>query len=245
MLVKPNTWVTVPSGRHEESIRAQMEHRWYELCREAGMSTLWSTSLFHMMEHFYKLPEGLRHYHTLEGHIYKLLLALDEFRKGNPFKPSCGWFAFIYALFMHDIFYVPGDKQNESKSGTLAATLLFGTHVERVSKDVAGLIEDSMRALPPHNYTQHADGPLLCDLDLVGFGSSYEDFMDDTTLIRKEFSFTTDEQFNQGRKNFFEEIYARGYIYHTSYFRELYEDQAKENIALYISDGRLVPVRGD
>lgn len=244
MLVEPNSWVTIPSGDYEVSPVAQMEHRWYELCREAGMSTLWSTSLFHMMERFYKLPEGLRHYHTFEGHIYRLLQALDEFRKDNPYKPSCGWFAFIYALFMHDIFYVPGDKQNEPESGNLASSLLFGTPMEGAGKDVRRLIEDTMRALPPYNYTTHPDGPLLCDLDLIGLGGSYEDFRDDTTLIRKEFSFATDEQFKKGRKDFFEQMYARGYIYHTSYFRDKYEDRAKENVALYISDGRFVPAKG-
>jgi predicted metal-dependent HD superfamily phosphohydrolase len=218
-----------------------LKDRWYKFCEQHEMTTTWATGVYYLMQKFYQLPEGLRHYHTWCGHIYDCLKELDEYRLHNPAGDDTYWFELEYSLVMHDIFYIAGISANESKSGALANLLLFGTKMSDSAALCGAIINDTAMALPPNNYTTFPISRVVCDIDLVGLGKSYEEFLHNGELVRKEFHFASDEDFDKGRKDFFENLYARGYVYRLPYFKELYEDQARENIMLYISNGRLVP----
>ena len=217
-----------------------LKERWYGFCSAHKLPTDWATGVYYLMQKFYRLPAGLRHYHTLEGHIFDCLKALDRFRKSVP-DYTDKWFSVEYAIWMHDIFYLAGIGMNESRSALLADTLLYPVYEKYDQGLTASIIVDTELGLPHLNITTTPESMLVCDIDLVGMGGSYEQFVLNGDLVRQEFAQFTDEEYAVGRKKFFEDFYSRGYVYRLPYFKTLYEKQTRENIMLYISNGRFVP----
>jgi predicted metal-dependent HD superfamily phosphohydrolase len=211
----------------------KLKERWYNFCSEHGLPPEWSTGVYYLMQKFYQLPLGLRHYHTLHGHIYDCLEELDKFKKEYPYFTD-EWFETEFVMWIHDIFYVALSDYNEAESANLGGSLVFGTpfSAQRIKYGVIA----TKTALPPRNYVHESEPELelICDLDLVGMGGSYEQFVDNGLLIRKEFAEVPDDAFAVGRKKFFEELYKRGYVYRLPYFKDRYEKRARENIKRFI-----------
>ena len=85
--------------------------------------------------------------------------------------------------------------------------------------------------------TKHPSKPVtedekaLIDIDLSILGSSEELYDEYTKQIRKEYSFVTKGLYTKGRGALLKEFLSKEYIYETDYFKDLFEERARENIA--------------
>lgn len=139
-----------------------------------------------------------------------------------------------FALWFHDIVYVPGNKYNEVISAAIAYTYaleLTGCTV------FAGKVRRLVEA------TQHdadagldADTQFLLDADLAILGYPWPQFAAYSDGIRREFFFLSDNAYRAGRRAVLQKFLNRPYIYHTEFFRAKYENCARANIARLLAD---------
>lgn len=165
-----------------------------------------------------------RYYHTLE-HIDKLLAVFEEFKDKIGEKD-----AVEFAIWYHDIIYVPGRTDNETESARLAEKRMreLGIEAERISKTVQ-LIE----ATKTHRLTAEVDnfdGQFFLDADLSILGADWENYLAYAKDIRKEFSFVDKDAYAAGRGAVIQEFLRRERIYLTDELSQKLEGQARENI---------------
>ncbi|NJN73962.1 MAG: N-methyl-D-aspartate receptor NMDAR2C subunit, partial [Limnothrix sp. RL_2_0] len=89
--------------------------------------------------------------------------------------------------------------------------------------------------------TQHhrADGDrdrqFLLDIDLAILGSTDDDFLRFDANIRREYLWVPAEIYHQKRLAVLTTFFERPHIYHTPYFRDKYESQARQNLTQAIA----------
>lgn len=213
-----------------------MQVRWYDLCEQYAFPQEWAVGVYYLMQKFYLLPEGARHYHTFEGHIYDCLSNYYDFVDQNPHYISHP-FETQYSIFMHDIICSPVLNLNEAKSAMLAKSLLTPVNLAK-NYIIEEAIIGTYTSLPPFNRKDFsAETKVVCDVDLVGMSLPYADFVRNGNAIREEFRTTVSEHnLDIGRVQFLRRLLDRGYIYHTDYYRDTCEELAVENIKRFIDE---------
>jgi len=74
------------------------------------------------------------------------------------------------------------------------------------------------------------DRRFIEDIDLAGFGASWEEFIRHGALLREEFAAQSDAQYRAGQLAFLRRLGQRRWFFSTDYYRERYEAQAKRNL---------------
>jgi predicted metal-dependent HD superfamily phosphohydrolase len=69
---------------------------------------------------------------------------------------------------------------------------------------------------------------IICDLDLREFVNDRQPL--NAVEVRKEYSFLSDEEWNEGRTAFVKSMLDKEYIYHTDEYRGALEDTARINL---------------
>jgi len=129
------------------------------------------------------------------------------------------------AIWFHDAEYAPGDASNERRSAELFMNLSAGADpVQR--RRVTGLILATRHRTPARTL----DRRYIEDIDLIGFGAPWEQFMRNGDLLRDEFASQTDEKYYRGQVAFLTMLERRPMFFLTDFFRSRYEANAKENI---------------
>jgi predicted metal-dependent HD superfamily phosphohydrolase len=160
----------------------------------------------------YTAPQ--RHYHNLE-HIffgyYKHRLFF-----GDMTPPL------LFAWLYHDSIYNPQASDNEEQSA----------QVFRSDNQFIGLDPDAAdEVIQLILSTKHTgEKNIITDVDLVGLGSSPENYDANSAAIRREYYMATDEQWKEGRCAFIQRFLAMDRIFFTPQFREAYEKAARENL---------------
>lgn len=170
--------------------------------------------------------EPHRHYHTLE-HIAHMLqgAALAAQSQGHALADEQ-----ILAVWFHDAIYDPRASDNEEKSAALAVELLraeghdlqFVARVERIVLDTK------------HHQPSIALSHAVLDADLQTLALPWQDYLKIGALIRREYAFVDDAQWQEGRARFFKDWLLRERIYHTPWGAQL-ESQARSNLARTIA----------
>ena len=75
------------------------------------------------------------------------------------------------------------------------------------------------------------DAAVLVDIDLSILGSDMARFDEYEVQVREEYSWVPGPLFRSGRRKILQEFANRESIFTTEYFRDLYEAQARSNIA--------------
>jgi len=132
------------------------------------------------------------------------------------------------AVWFHDVIYNPGRKDNESQSAEFAKRNLSKLgFLNMFCQDVADLIMDTTHKEKPKT----KDGLCLADADLAILGANPDRYMEYARQIREEYSDVVDEEsYKKGRSNVMQSFLDRKHIYHTKFFRQIYETRARENI---------------
>ncbi|HJM28954.1 MAG: hypothetical protein QF596_04030 [Acidimicrobiales bacterium] len=194
-------------------------HRWFDLCYRNKVNVRAATLMCQQFIDSY--GETHRYYHTL-AHIHSCLNLLDGvLLEQNELN-------FIeYAVWFHDIIYDPISDTNEMQSAEVAEKWLLEQGISNASR-VAHLIEQTADygIDPPSDRMQ----AILHDLDLHVLGSTTDKYHEYAVNIRKEFKHLTNNDFFSGRSKFLKGLLARSSIYATESFKELFEQQAINNI---------------
>jgi len=160
-----------------------------------------------------------RHFHNLD-HIRDCLRHFDEVA---PLLADPD--AVELALWFHDAIYVPGDPTNERRSAELFLRRSAGA-TPSLRRRVCGLILATRHAY----VARTSDRRFIEDIDLAGFGASWDTFMHYGDLLRREFAQQSDTQYYDGQVAFLEMLARRPVFFATDYYRERYEAHARENL---------------
>lgn len=140
------------------------------------------------------------------------------------------------AIWFHDAIYVPGDPTNERRSAELFLLRSEGAR-PLFRRRVCALIMTTKRAVAARGN----DRKFIDDIDLAGFGASWEEFMRHGDLLRDEFAAQNDGEYYGGLAAFIAMLRARPHFFGTDYYRARHEPAARRNLdrlyALLVEDG--------
>jgi len=165
----------------------------------------------------YKLPG--RHYHN-ETHLSDIFHLYDQLSLCDS--------ELILAVFYHDVIYEGLPFNYEMRSARYAKNSLTKLNLksDRIQK-----IENFILATKHFEPTIYSkDVGLFLDLDLSILGSSNEKYLNYASQIRKENAILPELIYKYLRKRVLNKILKKTFIYHTDFFRQRYEEQARINI---------------
>jgi len=165
--------------------------------------------------------EKHRAYHTLE-HIDACFRHLDSIHPATDYSHEIE-----LALWFHDVIYAPFSKTNEEDSADLARSFLLQN---KIKPDIIDRVYDLIVLTKNHNTPNSIDGEFMLDIDLSILGSEkhiYEQFEKD---IRGEYKNVPLFIFKKKRREILKTFSERPRLYHTDYFFEHLETQAKINL---------------
>jgi len=200
----------------------KLRGQWAALWERIGASGDANTAFDDVEKHY---GEPHRYYHTLK-HIKTVLEAFEELRD-TAYDSA----AVEMALWLHDVVYMPGNKNNEERSATYAQTLLEEADIDPATIErVAELILVTKHRESP----QDPDAQIVVDCDFYPLGISSKDFESNTKNIRKEYQ-TVMPLSEQKEPGLLERLLEREHIYSSELFQEKYEKQARENLEKLLS----------
>lgn len=168
-----------------------------------------------------------RYYHTL-NHVSGLIAVLDTATEHVECME-----ALLFAAFYHDVIYDVLQQDNEERSADLATQRLAELNMPA---KVAQLCNRHILATKKHEYSDCTDTNLFTDADLAILGAVPALYDEYRANIRREYCIYPDEIYRQGRIKVLEHFLAMPTIYKTSFFRERYEAQARENITAELAE---------
>jgi predicted metal-dependent HD superfamily phosphohydrolase len=160
-------------------------------------------------------------YHT-EQHLRECLICLEKYRHlaTRPEEAEM-------AIWFHDAVYDVNCKDNEKISADWAVRELTAALVEkRCTNRVYDLIMATQHTQPPKS----VDQGLIIDIDLSILGSSESRFDEYESQIRDEYSYVSDQKFNQERRNVIKRFIESGQLYNLREISTSYYKQAKSNL---------------
>jgi predicted metal-dependent HD superfamily phosphohydrolase len=168
-----------------------------------------------------------RRYHNLT-HIQDCLLRLDEVA---PLLVDRD--AVEFGLWFHDAVYDVGSMSNEWRSAELFLQVSAGASFAFRHRVCAHILATR------HVGTVHGnDRRFIVDIDLSGFGATWEEFMRNGALLREESSAQSDAKYHTGQVAFLTSLQRRPHFFTTDYFRDRYETIARENLRRLLDDLR-------
>lgn len=131
------------------------------------------------------------------------------------------------AILFHDVIYEPGRSDNEARSAALAGELLAGwpVDVER--------IQAMINATAAHDRIDTTGDPDLAhflDADMAILGAPPDVYDNYIRGVQREFARVPAAMFRIGRRAFVSTQLARVSLFHTPFFRDRYEQQARANL---------------
>ena len=175
-----------------------------------------------------KYSEKHRFYHNL-SHINSLLFNAENLQ--NKFSD---YDSVRFAIWFHDAVYEPKSSANEAESARLAVKNLTALNIPRTQIEK---VEKMILATRKHAATSlDTDGKLFLDLDLGILGAPEEIYQKYTRAIRAEYSHVPEFLYKRGRAKVLNNFLDREIIYFAPETREMFEAQARYNIANEIKE---------
>jgi predicted metal-dependent HD superfamily phosphohydrolase len=162
-----------------------------------------------------------RHYHG----VNHLEACLREFEIARAVIQEPG--AVELALWFHDAIYRTYRRDNEQRSATWAEEALAKLGV---SPEVGARIGTYVLATRHGAEALTGDAAFVVDIDLSILGESAELYDEFERQIRREYWWVGRKRFARARITVLDSFLARPSVYHTSLFRERYEDKARGNL---------------
>jgi len=165
--------------------------------------------------------ERHRRYHTLE-HLRE---CLEWFDVVEPLAQTPALLEL--AIWFHDAVYQPGDENNELRSAYLAERALAAAGC---SRDTAGDVRRMILATRLKGRPETADEKLLLDIDHSVLGADPLRFDRYDEGVRVEYAHIPGPAYIVARRQVLRGFHDRYRIYHTDYFYEQLEKQARVNL---------------
>jgi predicted metal-dependent HD superfamily phosphohydrolase len=178
--------------------------------------------IYNNLRQLYNMPR--RAYHNW-SHVEACIDELDQMDGLKMF-----FLELRTALYYHDCIYDPTITYNERLSAERAVVDLIALQVnENFIRHVYKLILATTHKPQDLDEQVHIDWTMV-DIDLAILGKSKEEFVRYEKGIRAEYSFVDNVTFKRERKKILQGFLERVHIYHTVYFRKLYEKRARRNL---------------
>jgi predicted metal-dependent HD superfamily phosphohydrolase len=172
--------------------------------------------------------EGLKARYGEPHRAYHTLQHLEEcfgwFSQARDLMTGPGEIAF--ALFYHDAVYDTHASDNELKSAQLASGV-FEHFVRMDARAVGNLI------LATSLHSAEGAGSeikIMLDIDLSILGAEPARFDEYERQVRQEYAWVEEGVFRKTRSRILQGFLTRPALYHTTFFRERLEAQARENL---------------
>ena len=201
------------------------QQRWSSLCRRLGCPSL--DERLAVLEKAYS--ERHRHYHTAQ-HVRECLDLLDEnaVSADHPLEVE-------FAIWLHDVIYVPRRNDNEERSAALAVEWLRTCVADEAVVDrVRRLILATRHVDPPKT----EDEALLLDIDLAILGAEPLRYQQYEQQVRREYRWVPSFIFRKRRAEVLSSFLDRLAVYQTSWFRERRESPARANMSKALGELR-------
>lgn len=172
-----------------------------------------------------RYTEADRAYHNRE-HLAELLAFAHHYRKAiKRFDLLC------WAIFYHDVIYVPGNRANEEHSALMAENWLpkLGVSEQDVAVVASWIRASASHVLPAAASSE--DGQLFLDMDMAILGASEQRYRDYVRQVRKEFRKFPNFLYKPGRRKVLTHFLAQERIYKSQQFFDRFEEAARKNIA--------------
>ena len=133
------------------------------------------------------------------------------------------------SIFYHDIIYKALRKDNEAKSAELAIQRLKALQLKEA--DIA-TVDQQIRATAGHDLIdkKDLDAQWFLDFDLEILSRPWEEYLEYTHQIRKEYRLVPGYLYRKGRKKVLAHFLEKPYLYHTAYFQKHKEAFARQNL---------------
>jgi predicted metal-dependent HD superfamily phosphohydrolase len=162
-----------------------------------------------------------RYYHSID-HVGYMLDRISEYKGGIRDRDTL-----LFAVFYHDIVYVPYRSDNEEKSAGIAVQRL--KLINFPQKKIQAC-RTHILTTKTHSGSPGKDTELLCDADLAILGDSREKYLEYADNIRREYSVYPDEEYRKKREHVLRGFLDMKRIYKTDHFYTLREIKARQNI---------------
>lgn len=196
-----------------------IKEKFLNLIRKYSENEDYNLECWNEVENNYSVKS--RHYHNLE-HLKNMLSELDKIQSEVK-DIDC----LLFAIYYHDIIYKPNKSNNEYQSA-----ITFKNRIDKTSFDKLNECMSQIEATKEHKISDNYDTNILLDLDLSILGKSSKEYKTYSENIRKEYQIYPDFMYRKGRKKVLKNILELNFIYKTDYFKQLYENQARENLKL-------------
>ncbi|HPT66084.1 MAG TPA: hypothetical protein PK257_02120 [Candidatus Woesebacteria bacterium] len=200
-----------------EPLVEKLNKHWNDLCQRLNINK--DQNSFNEIVKNYS--ESHRHYHNLK-HIDN---SLGEFEliKDKLNNPE----AVELAIWYHDIVYNLYESDNEEQSAELAKTFC---QKNNLSPDFTKQVEDHILFTKHTSLINNSDSQYLADIDMSILGKQPDIFDIYEKQIYKEYStLYSKADYQKGRTKFFKTILKHP-IYTTDFFKNRYEQAARDNI---------------
>lgn len=216
--------------RQNEKDMEMLHQRFQSLCNRVQAKGDVETT-FNFLYHSYL--ESHRFYHT-PNHLKTCLNELELVRNLTD-DPN----VLEFAIFYHDVIYnsaKPNREKvgnDEERSAQLAETDLMKKL--GIPREIASRVGPIIMATKHDKVPTDNDAKLMVDIDLAIFGRSERLFDIYEQQIRQEYYWVPFENYCLARKKILQKFFDRG-IYHTDFFRNRYENQARKNLQRSITN---------
>ncbi len=191
--------------------------RLWERCAKPGVDAR-PNGIFDRLQEYYR--EDHRYYHTPQ-HVQHCLNQVDlaKYELDNAD-------AVELAIWFHDVIYDPQANDNEWQSTEWFRRCADGVLPIELIEQVVRLILITRHKDPP---TQD-DERFIVDVDLSGFALPWEEFIQESDTVRKEYAHQSERDYAKRQIPFLQSLLNRKSIYSTGFFQHRYEQTARENI---------------
>ena len=198
-----------------------LRSNWQGLTANAAPST--AANAWQELEACYSEP--VRGYHNT-SHLEELFGWAERLDSHLESRASVHW-----AIFYHDIIYVPGNADTEERSAALAEQRLpeLGVGAE-ATRHVAAWIRASKSHVLEAPFDTN-DARLFLDMDLAVLGSDAQRYERYTAQIRQEFKRFPDLLYKPGRRKVLKHFLAKDRIYATDHMHQLLDAAARRNLS--------------
>jgi predicted metal-dependent HD superfamily phosphohydrolase len=191
-------------------------------CQTGGGAGADADDVYKEVHDYYSEPG--RYYHTRKhiGHcLSQFDLSAGEMEDADAVE---------MAIWFHDLIFDLDAQDNELRSARRFVEL--ADH----SMDAAFKIKvyELIMATAPPRLPKTTDQGFMLDIDLSSFGLPWDDFVRDSTAVRKESPQLSDTEFFPGQRAFLESLVNRDHFYFTEFFRSRIEETARRNIRRHL-----------
>jgi len=202
----------------------KLKERFIPLLQNLGANSSHAESAWQELSQMYQEEE--RHYHTLT-HIDHMLSQMEQY-----VPDSLQSVELELAIWYHDVVYDAKSHENEANSAALCSAVL--KNINSLSTESLAIINSLI--MSTHGHKVLLEGPkravneLMLDLDLCILGLNWDRYAQYSREIRQEYIHIPLEAYKTGRSLVMRSFLTRNEIYFSKVFKDLYEEQARENL---------------